>query len=103
MSLIEFQGSLQTPEMATTGTVPSGTGWWIVGTDGKPYFKNDAQTVTEIATTAYADAIKAGAKGSVNHGATAGTARPTGFASIEWIGSVEPTAMENGDTWINTA
>lgn len=42
-------------------------------------------------------------KGVVEHGATAGTARPSGFASIEWIGSVEPTNAVDGDTWIDTA
>lgn len=41
-------------------------------------------------------------KGFVEHGAVAGTARPAGFASIEWIGSVEPTNAIDGDTWIDT-
>lgn len=44
--------------------------------------------------------ISTSGKGFINHGSTAGTARPTGFASIEWFGSVEPTNMANGDTWI---
>ena len=43
------------------------------------------------------------AKGYVNHGATASTARPAGYTSVEWIGSVEPTNAINGDTWINTS
>ena len=42
-------------------------------------------------------------KGFVNHGATAGTARPAGYASVEWVGSVEPTNAIDGDTWIDTA
>lgn len=42
-------------------------------------------------------------KGVVVHGATAGTARPTGFPSIEWIGSVAPTNAIDNDTWVNTA
>lgn len=41
-------------------------------------------------------------KGYVNHGAVAGTARPTGFTSIEWVGSVTPTNAIDGDTWIDT-
>lgn len=45
----------------------------------------------------------ASGKGFVNHGAVAGTARPTGYASIEWVGSIEPTNAVNGDTWVNTA
>lgn len=47
--------------------------------------------------------VLTGLKGFVNHGSVAGTARPSGYASIEWFGSVEPTNMEDGDTWVNTA
>lgn len=50
MSMIEFQGGLQAPEMSTAGTVPTGKGWWIVGTDGKPYFKSDGQVLTDLTT-----------------------------------------------------
>ena len=57
----------------------------------------------EMVTDQNNKADSANAKGFVNHGATAGTARPTGYASIEWTGSVEPTNMENGDTWIDTS
>lgn len=39
----------------------------------------------------------------VDHGATAGTARPTTSTYVEWVGSVLPTNMAQGDTWINTA
>ena len=42
-------------------------------------------------------------KGFVNHGATASIARPPGYASIEWYGSVQPTNAANGDTWIDTS
>lgn len=60
-------------------------------------------TVTNLQTTLDAKAATANAKGFVNHGATAGTARPSGYASIEWLGSVEPTNMANGDTWVVTS
>lgn len=43
----------------------------------------------------------ASGKGFVNHGSTAGTARPTGYASVEWYGTVQPTNMAVGDTWID--
>lgn len=46
--------------------------------------------------------VSTNGKGYVNHGSTAGTARPTGYASIEWLGSVEPTNMTSADTWIRT-
>lgn len=39
----------------------------------------------------------------IEHGATAGTARPTGSTYVEWVGSVTPTNMVTGDTFINTA
>jgi len=45
---------------------------------------------------------KTNVKGHVAHGATAATARASGFTSVEWVGSVEPTNAENGDTWIDT-
>jgi hypothetical protein len=38
----------------------------------------------------------------VNHGDTAGTARPTGIGAVYWIGSVEPTNAVNGDIWYDT-
>lgn len=47
-------------------------------------------------------ALGANGKGFVNHGSTAGTARPTGFASIEWYGSVQPSNAIAGDTWVDT-
>jgi hypothetical protein len=42
------------------------------------------------------------AKGFVNHGTDDTVVRPAGYASVEWYGSVEPTNMAVGDTWIKT-
>ena len=47
--------------------------------------------------------FKSTVAGVVIHGATAGTARPTGFAMVIWIGSVEPTNAENNDIWHDTS
>jgi hypothetical protein len=47
--------------------------------------------------------ITASGKGFVNHSSTAGTARPTGYASVEWYGSVTPSNAVAGDTWVDTA
>lgn len=47
--------------------------------------------------------ITASGKGFVNHGATAGTARPAGYASVEWYGSVEPSNAVSGDTWVDVS
>lgn len=38
-----------------------------------------------------------------DHGSVASTARPTGATYVEWSGSVTPTNMIAGDTWINTS
>lgn len=46
---------------------------------------------------------KSETKAVVNHGATASTARPSGYGSVEWIGSVEPTNAIDGDTWVDTS
>ena len=41
----------------------------------------------------------------INHGATAGTDRPTTKSDVIvlWIGSVEPTNAENNDLWVDTS
>ncbi len=67
---------------------------------GKPV-SAAAQTALDLKTNE--TTRSASGTGFVNHGATAGTSRPTGYASIEWFGSVEPTNAVNGDSWINTA
>lgn len=44
--------------------------------------------------------LAATGKGFVKHGSDPNVARPKGYASIEWFGSVEPKNAINGDTWI---
>lgn len=59
---------------------------------------------TEVPTkNAVYDALNGNAIGYVNHGATAGTSRPSDFAVVLWYGSVEPTNATNNDIWIDTA
>lgn len=41
-------------------------------------------------------------KGVAVHGANADYARPSGYGSIEWIGTVEPNNGVTGDTWVDT-
>ena len=41
-------------------------------------------------------------KATINQGETASTSIPTGFDSVEWIGTVEPSNAANDDTWIDT-
>ena len=38
----------------------------------------------------------------VEHGATSGTARPTGWGRVVWFGTVEPTNADDLDEWIDT-
>jgi hypothetical protein len=38
----------------------------------------------------------------ITHGTVAGTARPSGYKSVMWIGSEEPTNSTNNDVWIDT-
>lgn len=35
----------------------------------------------------------------VNHGSTAGTARPSGAAAVYWVGTVTPTNMTSADLY----
>jgi hypothetical protein len=75
---------------------------------------SDLTSIAALTTTSYgrslltqADAAAARAvidldvsgKGFVNHGSTASTARPSGYASVEWYGTVEPDNWIDGDTW----
>lgn len=60
--------------------------------------------VTEVPTkNAVYDALNTNGKGFVNHGATASTARPVGFASVEWYGTVTPSNIATGDTFIDVS
>jgi hypothetical protein len=42
----------------------------------------------------------ANTKGFVFHGADPDVARPTGFTSVEWMGSVPPANAVTYDTWV---
>lgn len=97
--------------------------WEIVGgittPDPAPLAAHDADTtaVHGIADTAalalatdvsdavgvVTDDLAVHGKGFVNHGATADTARPSGYGSVEWFGSVEPSNAVDGDSWVSTA
>ncbi|MES2631299.1 MAG: hypothetical protein V4611_05070 [Patescibacteria group bacterium] len=58
---------------------------------------------TDIAAKTNATTIAANGMGVVVHGAVAGTARPTEFAVITWIGSVAPTNAVTNDVWMYKA
>jgi hypothetical protein len=87
----------------------SGTDWKTIGDTVEAIqdeLGNDPSTASFTTVKARIDSnatTLANAKGVVVHGSTAGTARPSGFISVEWIGSVTPTNAIDNDTWINTA
>lgn len=62
-----------------------------------------AEHLEEMRTEIDNKADSANAMGSINHGADATTARPTGYYSITWIGTVEPTNATNDDIWIDVS
>lgn len=49
------------------------------------------------------DTLSTIAMGVVVHGADAAVVRPTGYAQIIWIGSVDPTNKVTGDLWVDNA
>lgn len=71
----------------------------VLDTDATLAANSDTRVASQKATKGYVDAVKGGAMGYVNHGSTAGTARPSGYAAITWVGTVEPTHAVNGDLW----
>lgn len=79
-SAFDVQGNI-----TTTGTV-----------DGIDIATDVAANTSKVSYT------KTNVKGHIEHGGTAGTGRPSGFTSVEWIGTVEPSNAVNGDTWIDT-
>lgn len=79
----------------------------VDGTTNKVYTATEKTKLAGIATgadvTAAANVSTAGGLITVNHGATAGTTRPSVSGPVMWIGSVEPTNASNGDVWVDTA
>lgn len=63
---------------------------------------NKPVSTAQATADALAVPISVGTR-TVVHGGTAGTARPAGYATVQWIGTIEPTNAVNNDTWINTA
>lgn len=70
---------------------------------------NDAGLLTAakfdeiVANNAKISYTKTNVMGQIVHGSTAGTARPSGFDVVTWIGDVEPTNANNNDVWVDTA
>ena len=100
-------GKANTADLAAVATSGSYTDLQDVPDGFSPLPHNHDGTYvkpTDIGTAAVEDAshfaLAAYAKGVVAHGTNASVERPGGYSSIEWIGSVEPINMANGDTWV---
>lgn len=66
------------------------------------YPSSTSAVVTHVGS--YTDAAKALSKGVALHNGTSYPARPSGFASVEWIGPTDPGGSAvDGDTWVPTA
>lgn len=74
------------------------------GDDNITVNNSDVDFAVPITTSSTVDGLDLAqyAKGTINHGATAGTTRPANYVSVEWHGSVQPTNAITGDTWIDT-
>ena len=87
---------------------PKASGTWTgtgpIGLGGGAVTSVNAQTGTVVLDAAGVSAApSANAVGHVTHGGTAGTSRPTGYAVVIWVGSVDPTNKRTGDLWVRTA
>jgi hypothetical protein len=80
-----------TSNLITTGATLSGQDDWL---------HTQLDTHTHV-TGQFA--LTGNAMGTVYHGATSSTARPTNYYLVTWVGSVEPTNAINNDIWIDTA
>lgn len=86
---------------ATTGGTPTER---TVGADGT-ILTADSSNATGLSWGAV-PAVKAAAVAACvyNTGTTSYPTRPTGYASVQFVGPVNPSAfMVDGDTWVNTA
>lgn len=92
---------------AVTGGGSGGSGGSVASADITDATTTGRAVLTSAsaaaARTTLGAAASANAKGFVNHGANASASRPTGYASVEWYGSVAPLNATPSDTWVNTA
>ena len=70
-----------------------------IGTQITAHDGSGTAHATQFAGKVSTSVLSASGKGYVAHGSTASTARPSGYASVEWFGTVEPTNWIAGDTW----
>lgn len=96
--------------LATLGGQPSDADLTAIAALATTAFGRSLLTQADAAATrgtigAASEATRnASGAGVVVHGAVAGTARPAGYASVIWLGSVDPTNSDDLlDIWIDTS
>lgn len=96
-----FSGTIYAAQTGGTVIAPSA---WVSNRDGvlPGWVEPGRYTFTDPdGDTFQVDVISAATlKGVVVHNADANVVRPIGYASIEWIGTVEPVNAIDGDTWV---
>ena len=71
--------------------------------DGEEFVRADFAEDSDLLGKQDEAVIIANGLGIVEHGSTAETPRPDGFAVIQWVGSVTPTNAADGDLWVDTS
>jgi hypothetical protein len=80
----------------------NGTSWLELGRSSAADEQAQLDQASVIAAKANSTLLSDSGMGYVNHGSTAGAARPTGYAAITWVGSVQPDNAVDGDVWVDT-
>ena len=91
-SATDYDAAWQTLTKASVG---------LANTDNTSDAAKPISTATQTALNGKASL--SATKGYVSHGSTASTPRPSGYTSVEWHGSVQPSNAVAGDTWVDTA
>jgi len=76
---------------------------FIVNQEAASLLLNGVEVATAESLSDAIDAAKAGALGVVIHGDVDDVARPEGYGSVQWIGSVAPLNSEDYDLWTDTS
>jgi hypothetical protein len=86
----------------TITLICDGTDWYEAGRSSTIRETRFADLESDAAANVNASVISAAGLGYVEHGVTAGVARPTEFAATMFVGSVAPTNGEDSDLWVDT-
>lgn len=78
----------------------AGTEYWAVAQVGSAYRYVGILAGADVAAVNASSLLAASGKGFKEHGEDEDAVRPEGFASVEWLGSVEPENAIDGDSWI---